>query len=50
MQELVGSCKCCNKDLYCLDGFFNGVHTEESDTYCFDCYKELMKEKENPQS
>jgi len=50
LRELVGSCKCCKKDIYCLDGFFNGIHTEENEIYCFDCYNNLKKENENPQS
>ncbi|SUV07408.1 Uncharacterised protein [Cytobacillus firmus] len=29
MKELVGCCAVCGKDLYCLDGFFNGVHNEK---------------------
>ncbi|WP_179289029.1 hypothetical protein [Bacillus sp. 7894-2] len=37
MKELVGSCAVCGKDLYCLDGFFNGVHNEKNETICFEC-------------
>jgi hypothetical protein len=48
MKELVGKCKCCSKEIYCLDGFFNGIHTKEKEIYCFECYEE--KDKENPQS
>lgn len=50
LRELVSLCKCCKKDVYCIDGFFNGVHTEEKEIYCFECYEKLMKENENPQS
>jgi hypothetical protein len=39
MRELVGACTCCNKDIFCLDGFFNGVITDEKEVYCFDCYE-----------
>ncbi|MGG3562542.1 hypothetical protein ABES03_13190 [Neobacillus rhizosphaerae] len=49
MKELVGSCKCCNKNIYCLDGFFNGIHTERNEILCFECYETLKIEKENPQ-
>ncbi|MBS4215913.1 MULTISPECIES: hypothetical protein [Neobacillus] len=49
MKELVGLCKCCGKEIYCLDGFFNGVITEDKQSYCFDCYEEVKEEK-NPQS
>ncbi|WP_172799222.1 hypothetical protein [Bacillus sp. FJAT-29814] len=50
MRELVGTCKCCNKEIYCLDGFFNGVITEEKQIYCFDCHEKISKEEETPQS
>jgi hypothetical protein len=49
MKELIGMCKCCSKEIYCLDGFFNGIHTEEKEIYCFQCYENLTKKKENPQ-
>ena len=50
MRELVSLCKCCQKGVYCIDGFFNGVYTEEKEIYCFECYEKLMKKNENPQS
>ncbi|CRK83872.1 hypothetical protein [Neobacillus massiliamazoniensis] len=50
MRELVGTCTCCNKDIFCLDGFFNGVITDEKEIYCFDCYKIKEKKGENLQS
>ncbi|MBO0958213.1 hypothetical protein J1P26_00590 [Neobacillus sp. MM2021_6] len=50
MRELVGICKCCNKDIYCLDGFLNGILTEEKEIHCFECYENHKEEKENPQS
>ncbi|NHM29181.1 hypothetical protein [Neobacillus terrae] len=37
MRELVGSCSKCGKDLFCLDGFFAGVQTEDKKIICFDC-------------
>ena len=40
MEELVGICHQCGKNLYCLDGFFNGVKTEDQKTLCFDCAEE----------
>jgi hypothetical protein len=36
-MEYIGVCKDCNKEIFCLDGFLNGVLTEEKDMYCFDC-------------
>ncbi|ETI70042.1 hypothetical protein [Neobacillus vireti] len=50
MQELIGTCKCCEKEIFCLDGFFNGVKTKEKENYCFECYEKLSKTDENPQS
>ena len=48
MKELVGTCSCCGKDIYCLDGFFNGVITDEKQSYCFTCYETICKKNENP--
>jgi hypothetical protein len=50
LKELVGTCKCCKKEVYCLDGFFNGILTEEKETFCFECHESLSKKEENPQS
>lgn len=50
MKELVGMCKNCNKDIFCLDGFFNGVLTEDKEIFCFECFEVFPKEEENPQS
>ena len=45
MRELVGTCKSCGKNLYCMDGFFNGVYNDSQETLCFDCCEEQEKEK-----
>lgn len=37
MQELVGNCKKCNKQIFCNDGFLNGVVLEDKSLICFDC-------------
>jgi hypothetical protein len=37
LKELVGTCFQCGNKLYCLDGFFNGVKTEDQRILCFDC-------------
>jgi hypothetical protein len=39
VKELVGSCNCCGKEIFCLDGFLNGVH-KEGKVLCFECEKE----------
>jgi hypothetical protein len=50
MKELIGACKNCGKDIFCLDGFFNGVITEKKEIYCFECNEGLKKTDKNPQS
>jgi hypothetical protein len=37
MKELVGHCDSCQKPIYCLDGFFNGVKNDSGKIICFDC-------------
>lgn len=39
MKELVGRCESCGKEIFCLDGFLNGVH-KDGRVLCFDCEKE----------
>jgi hypothetical protein len=39
MKEIVGSCVDCHKDVYCMDGFLNGVK-EDGKLLCFDCADE----------
>jgi len=37
MRELVGNCTSCGKEIFCLDGFFNGILLEGNTVYCFNC-------------
>ncbi len=46
MRELVGHCTSCGKSLYCMDGFFNGIHTEDMKIICFECAEENEKSAE----
>ncbi|MEH7125238.1 hypothetical protein V7122_15460 [Bacillus sp. JJ1532] len=46
MNEYVSNCADCGKMLYCLDGFFNGVHTENNESLCFDCADKKKKSEE----
>ncbi|WP_456272972.1 hypothetical protein [Bacillus sp. AK031] len=47
MKELIGECKVCRKPLYCLDGFFNGIHEAETGkVVCFQCEENQQKETE----
>lgn len=48
MRELIGSCSICGRELFCLDGFFNGTYTDDNKIVCFDCHT-AKEEKENPQ-
>ncbi|WP_180960286.1 hypothetical protein [Neobacillus cucumis] len=50
MKELVGVCSECGKEVYCLDGFLNGVHTPNKELYCFDCFETHVLQKKAPQS
>ncbi|WP_275695582.1 hypothetical protein [Fredinandcohnia quinoae] len=44
MKELVGTCSGCGKEIYCLEGFFNGVVSDDKKTIkCFDCAEEEEK-------
>lgn len=38
MQELVGQCKECKKQIFCKDGFINGIVLEDKSLICFDCF------------
>jgi hypothetical protein len=48
VKELVGRCSCCGKELFCLDGFFNGIYTKDKKIICFECESQLKEN--NPQS
>jgi hypothetical protein len=41
MKELVGQCSVCHKEIYCLEGFLNGVILENKDLICFECQEEM---------
>ncbi|AEH48964.1 hypothetical protein [Parageobacillus thermoglucosidasius] len=46
MEELVGFCSQCGKPIHCLQGFLNGVISDEKETlYCFSCYEENDNEQ-----
>jgi hypothetical protein len=40
MREPAGTCGQCGKTIYCLDGFFNGIITDDKKTICFECSEE----------
>ncbi|MDF1508017.1 hypothetical protein PZE06_07450 [Robertmurraya sp. DFI.2.37] len=39
MREFIGHCKICGKEIYCENGFFNGVLLPGHDYLCFECDK-----------
>lgn len=43
MQELVGECKACKKQIFCNDGFINGVVLDDNTLICFECFKGVEK-------
>ncbi|MFD1039067.1 hypothetical protein ACFQ3N_11800 [Virgibacillus byunsanensis] len=43
VRELIGQCETCGKNIYCENGFFDGVH-EDGSSLCNSCAEEL-KEK-----
>ena len=42
MRELIGPCSNCGKDVYCRDGFLDGVYVD-GELVCFDCQEEVEK-------
>lgn len=46
MKEFIGNCSICRKELYCFDGFLNGIILEHNQLLiCFDCEKKEKVEK-----
>ncbi|SDJ68635.1 hypothetical protein [Salimicrobium halophilum] len=37
MTEFVGYCASCEMEIYCRDGFLDGVIAEDKTLYCFEC-------------
>lgn len=42
MVELIGPCSNCGKDVYCRDGFLEGVYTD-GELICLECEEELAE-------
>lgn len=42
MKELVGICHICKKDVYCLDGFLNGIIDDEGQLTCLACTEDYV--------
>jgi hypothetical protein len=44
MKELVGHCFICQKEVFCMDGFFQGEVSNSGETLCFICAEKKEKE------
>lgn len=42
MREFIGLCSICGKEIFCRDGFLDGVYIDGK-LICFECEKELKK-------
>ena len=49
MREWIGTCKDCGENIYCENGFFNGVVLTNHAYLCFDC-EEMECRKEDGDS
>lgn len=47
MTELVGNCCNCGKEVFCLNGFLNGILAEDKQLLCFECDKDNAKQLKN---
>lgn len=45
MRELVGYCSVCKKEIFCRDGFLDGVVDSNGNLLCFDCSNNEKSEK-----
>jgi len=46
MKERVGRCHSCQREVYCMMGFFQGVIENNGEIFCFDCYEKKEKESD----
>jgi transposase len=40
MQDFIGTCDVCNENVYCENGFFDGVHVD-GNLYCSNCGEKM---------
>ncbi|MED3727563.1 hypothetical protein ABEY69_10425 [Priestia filamentosa] len=45
MKEPVGVCIECKRDIYCLDGFLDGIIIRNGQLICFPCNKKLSSKE-----
>ncbi|WP_179281435.1 hypothetical protein [Paenibacillus sp. XY044] len=46
MREWIGKCRDCGRDIYCENGFLNGVVLEDQSLKCFGCAEQQDAENE----
>ncbi|MBO8155696.1 MAG: hypothetical protein H0Z32_04490 [Bacillaceae bacterium] len=44
MKEWVGVCQICGKEIYCLNGFLDGVN-DEGRLLCFSCSEKVQNQQ-----
>ncbi|SDH37831.1 hypothetical protein [Alteribacillus bidgolensis] len=44
MKEKVGNCTVCGKEVFCLNGFLNGVLDNQKNLFCFLCIEKKEKQ------
>ncbi len=45
VNELVGYCEICGKELFCTDGFFQGYILNDTNM-CYTCFEQNKKESD----
>jgi hypothetical protein len=45
VKELIGVCIECKKEIYCLDGFLDGIISRNGQLICFPCHKKLSSKE-----
>ncbi|MDT3762931.1 hypothetical protein [Priestia filamentosa] len=45
MKELIGVCIECKRDIYCLNGFLDGIIIGNGQLICFPCNKKLASKE-----
>lgn len=44
-MELVGKCVGCGKNVYCRDGFLDGMVSDDKQLFCHRCFAEEQAKK-----
>lgn len=46
MEEFIGGCIICKKEIYCINGFLNGIIHPDGTLRCFSCDKDSFSKEE----